>query len=264
MKKLVLLFLMFIISLPVFAQDKVKFIDMNNGIYVFKIDTKKYGEFIKPYLSDKLTTPKTVLDDNNFELVVNGGFYDVKNGKSVSYVVINNELVSDVCDHSKLIENLKAENRLDNVLLRSEFRIMENKRHKLKFDIAYHTDSTPEGYTIKHSLQAGPMINPEMDLAKEGFVVYDDGMVKSQSVDILKRRERTLLGLKGKYLYIVIFTTENRMDAMGLYDYMNNVLKMEKSMALDGGLSTAISYKDIQIGSLGKKQRRVKSFLVIE
>ena len=35
-------------------------------------------------------------------------------------------------------------------------------------------------------------------------------------------------------------------------------------MALDGGISTAINYKDISIGSIGKYQRKVKSFLIIE
>ena len=47
-------------------------------------------------------------------------------------------------------------------------------------------------------------------------------------------------------------------------DYMQNTLKVKKSMALDGGLSTAVNYKNTSIGSLGKYQRRVKSFLVIE
>ena len=46
--------------------------------------------------------------------------------------------------------------------------------------------------------------------------------------------------------------------------YMEEVLKVKKSMALDGGLSTAVNYKNISIGSLGKYQRKVKSFLVVE
>ena len=49
-----------------------------------------------------------------------------------------------------------------------------------------------------------------------------------------------------------------------LRDFMVNELKVDKAMALDGGLSTAINYKNISIGSLGKYQRKVKSFLVVE
>ena len=159
---------------------------------------------------------------------------------------------------------LKEENRKEKVLSRGELRILENKKHKLKFDIAFHDAPIKKDYTIKHALQAGPMLKPTMDLAKEGFVVIEDDIVKSQSVDILKRRERTALGLKGKYLYIILFTKERKVDAHEMFEYIDKNLKLKKAMALDGGLSTAINYKNISIGSLGRYQRKVKSFLIIE
>jgi len=267
-KRLLNLLLVFIFALfsqvDVLASEKITVTNDTAGIWIFKIDTKKYGEKIKPFVTSKLTTPQKVYDDNCFDLVVNAGFFDVKNGKSVSYVVIDKNLVSDVEWHTDLVESLKKENRLDKVLSRAELRILENKRCKLKFDIARHNAPIPKNWKIKHSIQAGPMIYPSMDLVDEGFVVLEDGMVKSQSVDILKRRERTAIGLKGKYLYIVLFTKDHKVDANELRDFMINELKIKKAMAFDGGLSTAINCKDISIGSLGKYQRRVKSFLVVE
>ena len=113
-------------------------------------------------------------------------------------------------------------------------------------------------------MQAGPILAPTMDLVKEGFVVYENNMVKLQSVDILKRRERTALGLKGKWLYIVLFTKEHKVDANEMKNYMQKTLKLKKVLALDGGLSTAINCKEVTIGSLGNYQRHVKSFLVVE
>lgn len=265
MKKILLLILSLILTIyPVLAKEKIELTNDTAGIYVFKINTKKYGKKIKPYMTKRLTTPQIVYEDNCFDLVVNGGFFDVKNGKSVSYVTIDNELVADVEDNVKLMKNLKNEGRFEKVLSRTEFRILENKRHKLKFDITPHYAPIKKGYKIKHALQAGPMLLPEMDLVNEGFVVYEDNMVKFQAVDILKRRERTVLGLKGKYLYIVLFTKDHKVDAHEMKAYMENILKVKKSMALDGGLSTAVNYKNTSIGSLGKYQRRVKSFLVIE
>lgn len=268
MKKKYLIFLaIFCLSFCLFnkalAKDKIDFENPQPGIYLFKINTNKYGDKIKPFVTRTLSTPQKVYNDNCFDLVVNGGFFDVQNGKSVSYVTIDNELISDVEKNTALVNNLKNENRLDNVLLRSEFRILE-KNNKLKFDIAFHNDKIPRGYTLKHSLQAGPMLYPEMDLVKEGFVVYKDDVVKFQGVDILKRRERTMLALKGKYLYIILFTKDHKADANEMRDYLENTLKVDKAMALDGGLSTSINYKDVSIGSLGKYQRKVKSFLVIE
>lgn len=265
MKKIFLLILVAIFTFcPVLAKDKFEVINDTAGIYVFKINTKKYGNKIKPFMTKRLTTPQIVYEDNCFDFVVNGGFFDVKNGRSVSYVTIDNEMVADVEDNVKLMKELKAQDRFEKVLSRSEFRILENKRHKLKFDIALHNAPIKKGYKIKHALQAGPMLLPEMDLVEEGFVTLENNTVKSQSVDILKRRERTVLGLKGKYLYIVLFTKDHKVDAHEMKDYMQNVLKVKKSMALDGGLSTAVNYKNTSIGSLGKYQRKVKSFLVIE
>ncbi len=264
MKKILLMFFVFCFSFPTFAKEMIKYTDRQDGVYVFEINTKKYGNKIKPVMTKKVMTPKKLYEDNCYELVVNGGFFDVKNGKSVSYVTIDGDVVSDVMDNVQLISSLKKQNRLEKVLSRSEFRVLENKRGKLKFDIAYHTDDIKKGYHIKHSLQAGPMINPTMDLVNEGFVVYEDDIVKSQSVDILKRRERTAIGLKGKKLYIVIFSKEHKVDAIEMRTYLTEKLKLKKAMAFDGGLSTALTSKNFSIGSMGKHQRCVKSFLVIE
>lgn len=266
-KKFLVLFIIsifFTFFQPTLAKEKIDVKNPEVGIWVFKINTKKYGEKIKPFVTKRLTTPQKVYDDNCFDLVVNGGFFDVRTGKSVSYVTIDNKMVEDVESNLKLKEELKAQNRLENVLLRSELRILENKNHKLKFDIALHNAPIQKGYKIKHSLQAGPMLLPTMDLVQEGFVIIENDMVKSQSVDILKRRERTALGLKGKYLYIILFTKDHKVDANEMRDYLKEELKLKKVMALDGGLSTAINHKNISIGSFGKYQRRVKSFLVVE
>jgi len=264
MKKIILLLFIICLTLPSLASDKAQVTNKDFGIYVFKINLKKYGDKIKPFYTNKLTTPKKVYEDNCFDLVVNGGFFDVQNAKSVSYVTINGQEVLDPNKHFVLVENLKNQDRLDKVLSRTEFRILENKRGKLKFDIARHNAPVKKRYHIKHALQAGPELYPCMDLLGEGFIKIENDMTHDLGVDILKRRERTALALKGKYLYIVIFTKDHKVDAIEMKEYLVNNLKVEKAMALDGGLSTAINYKDISIGSLGKHQRRVKSFLVIE
>lgn len=269
MKKLFWIFTAFIFILsPVFSKEIVKFNNDEAGVYVFKINTKKYGDKIKPYITPRLTTTGKLYQQDCFELVVNGGFFDVQNGKTVSYVTIDNKMVGDVKEYKELTNNLEKEKRLDKVLSRAELRILEKKglfKDKLLFDIAYHNEEIKKGYTLRHALQAGPMLSPTMDLEAEGFVQYDDEKnVVFQSVDILKRRERTAIGLKGDELYIVIFTHNHKVDAKEMKDYMTEKLKLKKILALDGGLSTSINYKDIAIGSLGKYQRRVKSFLVVE
>ena len=267
MKKLIIIFLSVIFcfgSGNAFAKEKIKMINDTPGIYVFKINTNKYGDKIKPFVTPTLQMPQKVYDDNCFDLVVNAGFFDVKTGKSVSYVTIDNKMVSDVKENDSLIKSLEKEKRLENVLKRGELRILQ-KGEKLKFDIALHDEPIKKGYTLKHALQSGPILFPDMDLVNEGFVIYDENSkVKFQSADVLKRRERTGIALKGKYLYIVVFSKENKVDINEMAQYMKETLKAKKALAFDGGLSTAVNYKNISIGSIGTRQRRVKSFLVIE
>ena len=58
-------------------------------------------------MTKKLTTPKKVYDDYCFDLVVNGGFFDSKTQRSVSYVTIDGEVVADVENNISLMEQLK-------------------------------------------------------------------------------------------------------------------------------------------------------------
>ena len=41
-------------------------------------------------------------------------------------------------------------------------------------------------------------------------------------------------------------------------------MKFDKAMALDGGASTSVNYRDVEIYSNTGLQRRVKSFLIVE
>lgn len=265
MKKILTLFILLIMTcFPAFSKEKVQMDDSAVGVYVFKINTKKYGEKIKPYMASSLMTTKKLYNSGKYDLVVNGGFFDVKTGESVSYVTIDGDLKTEVKNNTRLCDDLKKQDRLEKVLSRAELRILEDKKGKLKFDINYHDEPIEDGYTLKHALQAGPMLYPSMDLVGEGFVSYENDMVKFQSVDILKRRERTAIGLKGKDLYVVIFTKDYKVDANEMRDYMRKNLKLKKILALDGGLSTSIDCKNVSIGSVGRYQRKVKSFLVIE
>ena len=47
MKKIISVFILMIFSFaPVFAKEKIEMINDNSGIYVFKINIKKYGDII--------------------------------------------------------------------------------------------------------------------------------------------------------------------------------------------------------------------------
>ncbi len=246
------------------ASDEILMEHTTPGVYIFKLNTKKIGNKIKPYVADKLTTASDIYKNNkNFALVLNGGFFDIITGDAVSYVTIDGNVVETPFSNMKLIQNAGRTNRLEGILNRAEFRIFENNRGKLFFDIDNHFATVPEGMTIKHSIQGGPLVYPVMNLEKESFVIMEDNKVKFQAADVLKRRERTVLALKNEILYFIIFTNKNKVSVTEIRDFCRK-MKFDKAMALDGGASTSVNYKDVEIFSSFGSQRRVKSFLVVE
>ncbi len=265
---LLLTFLLFFLS-PSFAFGGDIEVIKDGGIFIFKVPLKVYGNKIKPYVTEDLTTVSDVYKNNkNFKLVVNGGYFDIKTGAPASNVIIDGVQAENIFDNLPLIQSLQETGRLEKVLNRSELRILENPKNKLSFDIVNHFFIPDENNVIKHSIQAGPMLLPELRLEEESFVRYNGGKSIQLAGDVLKRRERTVIGLKNGLfgnddLYIIIFTVNNRVTLLEAADYCRK-LKLDKALSMDGGASTSINYGDYQIYSNKGAERRVKSFLVVE
>ena len=266
-KKIFLLFCIFSFGAAAFAGEdpEVKY-DKKGKFYVYKIDTKELAPRIRPYfVQDGLKTSKEVFKENNFDFVVNGGFFDPKTAKSVSYVVIDKKELGTPFDSIEMIEKLSNEKRVEKVLNRSELRIYKHHIAPLyKFDITQHFDPVPKNYEILHVLGGGPMIYPDLNIEKEGFVKYDDtGHPSLQSAHVLKKRARTVLALKKDDLYVIIFTNFAPVTISQVGQKLEKY-RFDKIMALDGGPSTSLNYKDNEIFSSGNEQRKVKSFLIIQ
>ena len=112
------------------------------------------------------------------------------------------------------------------------------------------------------------MLLPVSRLEEESFIKYNNTKVVQLAADVLKRRERTVIGLKQKMfknesLYIIIFTANHKVDLKEARIYCEK-LGLNKAMAMDGGASTSVNYKNIEIFSSDNNERKVKSFLVIE
>ena len=270
MKKILFLFCIIALSfMPSLAKDDIN-VKINDGVYIFEIPLKEYQDKIKPYVAPELTTATDVFNnkDLNFKLVVNGGFFDTVTGAPVSEVKKKKKEVQSLFSNLPLIESLNKQGRVEGVINRSELRILENYKKNLSFDITEHFADAPFDMEIKHSIQAGPMLLPNLRLEEESFIKYNKNKVVDLAADVTKRRERTIIGLKeGKFnndfMYIIIFTNAHKVSLTEARDYCKN-LKLKKALAMDGGASTSINYKDIEIYSSYDNTRKVKSFLVIE
>lgn len=264
----ILILSLFIVPNFAFAKSKnssYRIVEEPKGVYVVElnINTKKNEELI-PFVVEELKINEDVYKETGAKLVVNAGFFDPKNKKTVSYVVINGETVLDPKDNENLMNNVVLQPYLEKILNRSEFRVLEDENGKILYDIAPHNEEVLEGYKLKHSIQGGPMLFPELRLEEEFFVLKRDGKIISESASSLHKYARTAIGIRENKVYLFIISNE---APMNLEEVGNLARKwgMEKAMAFDGGGSTSIDTKDLHIISEKENTaRKVKSFLILK
>ncbi|MCK7484555.1 MAG: hypothetical protein MZU97_02665 [Bacillus subtilis] len=158
-------------------QDKldnkpVSFYSPEKGVYIVTIDTKNCPECVQPYVSDNLETVENIAKKTRAIAAINAGFFDPSNAKTTSYVIKDSTLIADPALNDRLMLNEKLKELLPSILNRSEFRILRCKdtnNFKIDFSITPH-DSISENCGIIHSIQAGPMLLPELRLEQESFV----------------------------------------------------------------------------------------------
>lgn len=278
MKKLITLFCLLFCAV-IFAtgacpvgrgSDKIE-ITNDNGLYIIRIPKERNAN-IRPYVTKSLTFNKDVFARTGAEMVINAGYFDPNNKKTTSYVIIDKEVVLDPTTNQSLMNNDTIKPYLNLVLNRTEFRVLDC-HGKIKYDIAAHNAKTPFRCEIKHSIQAGPMIYPDLRLSREYFVMKDEnGKVTRDSITALKKCARTAIGIKDGDVYIIIANIYHKLTLPGLYKICED-LGLEKAMNFDGGGSTSLNYKgtdnpeykNFEITSdKNKNARKLKSFLVID
>ncbi len=233
------------------------------GVYVVEINTSKVKSKLIPYVSETLETNKEVFQKTGAKLVVNAGFFDPNNKKTVSYVYINGNCALNPEDNENLMQNKILSPYMDKILNRSEFRILEDSKGNIVYDIVPHNEIAPTGYKIKHSIQAGPMLFPDLRLEEEFFILVKDGKIASESASALHKYARTAIGIRDNNVYLFIVTNKAKMN---LAEVANLARKwgMEKAMAFDGGGSTSFNSKELDIFSdKDNNARKLKSFLIL-
>lgn len=278
MKKLITL-LCLLCSAMIFAtgacpagrgSEKIE-ITNDNGLYIIRIPKERNAN-IRPYITKSLAFNKDIFAKTGAELVINAGYFDPNNKKTSSYVVIDGKTVLDPTTNNSLMTNSSIKPYLNLVLNRTEFRVLDC-HGQTKYDIAAHNTKPPFRCQIKHSIQAGPMIYPDLRLSREYFVMKNkDGNVTRDSITALKKCARTAIGIKDGDVYIIIANIYHKLTLPGLYKVCED-LGLEKAMNFDGGGSTSLNYKgtdnpqykNFEITSdKNKNARKLKSFLLID
>lgn len=235
-----------------------------NGFYNVKI--KASSAKILPYVANSLETIDEIAFKTGADIVINTGYFDVKNKKTVSFITNNGEILANPKQNENLFSNTSLQEYLPDIYNRSELRIL-NCEGKQKVDVARHIDAPPENCKIMNSTQAGPMLYPVLNLEQEAFVKIANNKVIRDAIGANRPSARSFAAIKNGYLYLMI-TDEN--SPLTLYDLQDKikVYNFEKVINFDGGGSVAMFVKNrkknfYQFREKGNHARPVKSALLV-
>lgn len=243
----------------------VRFYNPMDGIYMVKVNNAT-DYIIEPIVANELISAKDVYEqDKTMKTLINGGFFDPINGKTISYVVKNKEVIANPLENERLVENPELQPHMDKILNRGEFRFIKCENNVKKYDIAYHNDAVEQGCEIEHSIQAGPILDDRMDLEKEYFIALDENNeIIRDSIGVNKKLARSAIGIRKNDVYLFVVTNENPMTIDELSAFLKKK-KMEKALAFDGGSSTSFENGGVSVVSTEDEQgRKVKSFLTVK
>ena len=243
----------------------IRFKQPKKGIHMVKINSAiDYN--LEPIVSNQLISAKELFElDKSIKVLINAGFFDPNNGETISYVIKNKEIIANPLENERLINNIELKPHLEKILNRGEFRVLTCADNKKEFDIAYHNDAIPDSCEIKHSIQAGPILDERMDLEKEFFVQTDkDNNIIRDSISSTKKLARTAIGIDGYNVYLFVVTDKSPMTIDELSIFMKKK-GMKKALAFDGGSSTSFENGAISVTSNGDGLGRdVKSFFAVK
>lgn len=201
---------------------------------------------LRPFVNDSTATVSETGEKYGAAAAVNGGFFNLSDGASTSYVTIDGKEVANPKTNDALIKNPKLANFLDTIFNRSEIRFLEDKKHQTTIDIAAHNAAVPEGMKLVNALQAGPQLLPKLTEKEEAFVRTEADGKEADSISCLKPAARTAIGITddGNMLLLCIAGPAQEEGSPGLTlkalaDLMSG-LGCTKAINLDGGTSTSM------------------------
>ena len=201
---------------------------------------------IKPIVGDKIATTSSIAQNENVSAAINAGYFNLSDGVSASYIVIDGKEIANPRTNRALIENPKLQPYLEKIFNRSEIRILQDNKGKTHYDISCHNDPIAKNCKLIHSLQAGPQLLPKLTLEEEAFVRKD---LEGNPVDAIganKKAARTAFGItkEGDLILFAVAGKGQDPESSGItMEELRVEMKTHgcvKAINLDGGASTTM------------------------
>ncbi|MBU6454999.1 MAG: phosphodiester glycosidase family protein [Cyanobacteria bacterium REEB67] len=144
---------------------------------------------------------------------VNGGYFNLSDGESASYIVLNGVIEADPTKNRALVENEKLKPFLPQIFNRSELRVLRQKSSgRMHYTIACHNEPVREDYLLVDSLQGGPRLLPELTAEREAFVRTEADRKVVDSIGCNRTAARTFIGLNEKDELFIVCVAGKKQD----------------------------------------------------
>jgi hypothetical protein len=236
---------------------------------------------VKPAINDTTLPTSETAQKSNANGAINGGYFNLSDGVSASYVVIDGKEVANPRTNEALIKNTRLQPFLETIFNRSEIRILQDKLGKAVIQIVPHNAVVAADLKLVHSLQAGPQLVPLLTAKDEAFIRQEADGKEADSIGCNKPAARTAFGVTDDGYAILACIAGNGQDPEShgitlkeLADLMAH-LGCSHAINLDGGASSSMFVRlnsDAAAGAApqgkaicGKTpETRVKSVLLLQ
>lgn len=215
-------------------------------VHLLVVDMKSGEWTITPAVNETNTPVSVCAEKYGASAAVNAGYFNLTDGLSTSYVVVDGKLLADPSKNKALTDNPRLKPFMSLILNRSELRLLRNGKGELRLQIARHRDPLPEGWTLVHSIQAGPRLLPKLTTREEAFIRRDPDGKEVVGISALKPAARTAFGITDDGYAVLLCAASARQDPEShgltlqeLADLLKN-LGCSEAINFDGGSSTTL------------------------
>ncbi|CAN5439596.1 hypothetical protein BH11CYA1_BH11CYA1_37290 [soil metagenome] len=226
----------------------------------------------------KTAPTSAIVQEQKASFGVNGGYFNLSNGDSTSYVALNGAICADPTKNSNLTENPKLKPFLPQIFNRTEIRFLKAKGNLPLVQIASHNEPLPAGRLLDSSLQGGPRLLPLLNAEQEAFVRTEADGKQVDSIGVGRTAARTAVALTADGYLLILAVAGKGQDEFSSGLTLADLAKLLKNLGavealnLDGGTSTTmIQKKGIQQKEIPQKhmligrtpETRVRSALLV-
>jgi len=223
----------------------------------------------------KTATTSQIVQEEKAIFGVNGGYFNLSNGESTSYVALRGAICADPSKNLALIENAKLKPFLPQIFNRSEIRFLQAKAKLPAVQIAAHNEPLPKGRSLESSLQGGPRLLPEITAEQEAFVRTESDGKQVDSIGVKRTAARTAVGLTADGYLLIVAIAGKGQDEFSSGLTLADLARLLKNLGaveainLDGGTSTTMIQRYIKDKERGQMligrtpETRVRSALLV-